>query len=262
MLVRRRSGGGTVFHDEGNVNYSVICPTADFTRDKHVEMVVQAIRKTNQRARVNERHDVVMDQGDVLAEKEWPHPGDMHRTIYASGGMAPLKVSGSAYKLIRQRSLHHGTCLLASPNLKIISHYLHSPAESFMNARGVESVRSPVGNVYKGSDCNLEKLVSEFQLRVVQAFSDMYSISENAVGALTQPSIPSSHPSPLQVVGYVDDGLSTIPEIRAGITELKVRSGCPKEMLQYLLMLCTTVVTGVGFRTNAAVYPIEPRLCR
>lgn len=262
MLVRRKSGGGTVFHDEGNVNYSVICPTADFSRDKHVEMVVQAIRKANQRARVNERHDVVMDQGDVLTEEEWPHPSDMHRTIYASGGVAPLKVSGSAYKLIRQKSLHHGTCLLASPNLEIISDYLHSPAKPFMNARGVESVRSPVGNVYQGTDCNLEKLVSEFQLRVVQAFSDMYSISEDAVGALAQPNIPSSHPCPLQVVGYVDDNLSNIPEIHAGIKGFKVRSGCFKEVLRYLLMLYTTVVTGVGFRTNATVYPIEPCFCR
>lgn len=41
-LVRRRSGGGTVFHDEGNVNWSIICPSANFTRDKHAEMVVRA----------------------------------------------------------------------------------------------------------------------------------------------------------------------------------------------------------------------------
>ncbi|EFQ35106.1 biotin/lipoate A/B protein ligase [Colletotrichum graminicola M1.001] len=48
-LVRRRSGGGTVFHDEGNVNYSVICPPANFDRDTHAEMVVRALPRSGHR---------------------------------------------------------------------------------------------------------------------------------------------------------------------------------------------------------------------
>lgn len=224
VLVRRRSGGGTVFHDEGNVNYSVICPTEDFTRDKHVEMVVQAIRKVNPRARVNERHDVVIDQGGVLAEGKRPHPSDMHKTAYASGDMAPLKVSGSAYKLTRQRSLHHGTCLLASPNLEIISSFLNSPAKPFMKARGVESVRSPIGNVYNGSDCAVKNIVSKFQSEVVKAFSNMYNICDEGLAGITRPHTSYSPLCSHQVSGYVNDELVSIPEIRDGIEELKVRS--------------------------------------
>src|SRR5438045_6418145 len=34
-FVRRRSGGGTVLHDEENVNYRIICPTTAFNREKH-----------------------------------------------------------------------------------------------------------------------------------------------------------------------------------------------------------------------------------
>ena len=61
-LVRRRSGGGTVFHDEGNVNWTVISPSTSFTRDKHAEMIVRALRTCGvQRSRVNERHDIVLD---------------------------------------------------------------------------------------------------------------------------------------------------------------------------------------------------------
>lgn len=224
VLVRRRSGGGTVFHDEGNVNYSVICPTEEFTRDKHVEMVVQAIRKVNPRARVNERHDVVIDQGGILAEGKRPHPSDMHTTAYASGDVAPLKVSGSAYKLTRQRSLHHGTCLLASPNLEIISSFLRSPAKPFMKARGVESVRSPIGNVYNEPDCVVEDIVSKLQFEVVEAFSKMYKICEEGIAGIT---LPGTSYSPLcshQVSGYVNDELVRIPEIHNGIEELKVRS--------------------------------------
>ena len=152
-LVRRRSGGGTVFHDEGNVNWTVICPSAKFTRDKHAEMVVRALRERGiDRARVNERHDIVLDQGEYKDDFD---PKDTHSTAYTDGsgsGSRPLKVSGSAYKLTRNRALHHGTCLLSSPNLNIIPHYLHSPAKPYITARGVESVSSPVSNVLLGNE--------------------------------------------------------------------------------------------------------------
>jgi len=166
-LVRRRSGGGTVFHDEGNVNWTVICPLKHFTRDKHAEMVVRGLRSCGiARSRVNERHDIVLDQGQNSADTD---PNDMHSTPYATsitGGVKALKVSGSAYKLTRQRALHHGTCLLSSPNLTVIPSYLHSPAKPYITARGVESVSSPVGNVFLSND--------EFICTVQREFIEMY----------------------------------------------------------------------------------------
>ncbi|KAK5002631.1 hypothetical protein LTR60_007050, partial [Cryomyces antarcticus] len=163
-LVRRRSGGGTVFHDEGNVNWTVICPSAIFTRDKHAEMVVRALRELGvDRARVNERHDIVLDQGttfEAAVDRQ-----DTHRTPYTvtdNAGPRPLKVSGSAYKLTRSRALHHGTCLLSSPNLNVIPHYLHSPAKPFIKARGVESVSSPVGNINIPNDNFMEVVKRKF----------------------------------------------------------------------------------------------------
>ena len=258
MLVRRRSGGGAVFHDEGNVNYSVICPTADFTRDKHVGMVVQAIRKANPRARVNERHDIVIDQGDMLAEGEWPHPSDMHRTAYSSRGV-PLKVSGSAYKLTRQRSLHHGTCLLASQNLDSISQYLRSPARPFMTARGVESVRSPIANIFLASGFQVEKVVSAFQLEVVEAFSKMYNIGDEVMDVLSQTdSHPSSHSRDHRVVGYVNEELSNIPEIQAGIKELKVICQGLEVFPRTPLIPRDTIVSGLDLRTNTTIYTSKP----
>lgn len=198
-LVRRRSGGGAVFHDEGNLNWSITCPRTEFTRDKHAEMVVRALRKIGiDRARVNERHDIVLDQGH---EKRTSDPEDTHQTPYTvdEGGSRPLKVSGSAYKLTRGRALHHATTLLASPNLHIIPQYLRSPARKSIQAKGVESVSSPVANI--GLD------VEKFQKRLQEEFSGMYAHQA------TSPDV--------QTVG--EEHLN-IPEIKKGYNELKV---CP-----------------------------------
>ncbi|KAL1797166.1 hypothetical protein ACET3X_003772 [Alternaria dauci] len=195
-LVRRRSGGGTVFHDQGNLNWSITCPRADFTRDKHAEMVVRALRRLGiDRARVNERHDIVLDQGHARHAAD---PHDTHRTPYTTdeGGPRPLKVSGSAYKLTRQRALHHATTLLSSPNLHVISDYLRSPAKDFIQAQGVESVSSPVSNI------GLE--VEPFKQRLQEEFASMYT-------ELGSPSI-------VEIVG--EEHLS-IPDIRKGYEELQ-----------------------------------------
>jgi lipoate-protein ligase A len=172
-IVRRRSGGGTVFHDEGNVNWTVICPSSIFTRDKHAEMVVRALRsKGIARARVNERHDVVLDQGQKRSS-DLPDPDDTHATPYQTSSPQALKVSGSAYKLTRARALHHGTCLLSSPNLNVIPHYLHSPAKSFITAKGVESVSSPVGNILLENE--------RFEASVRNHFAEMYGEPEGGL---------------------------------------------------------------------------------
>jgi lipoate-protein ligase A len=197
-LVRRRSGGGTVFHDEGNLNWSITCPLIQFTRDKHAEMVVRALRKLGvDRARVNERHDIVLDQG---SKKRPTNPQDTHSTAYAADGDGPrpLKVSGSAYKLTRTRALHHATTLLASPNLHIIPQYLRSPAKDLIQAKGVESVSSPVGNI--GLD------VAIFQERLQQEFEQMYGVDAN-------------YPI-VQVVG--EEQLNN-PDVKKGYDELLVR---------------------------------------
>ncbi|TVY88014.1 putative lipoate-protein ligase A, partial [Lachnellula willkommii] len=178
-LVRRRSGGGTVFHDEGNVNYSVICPTAKFDRDIHAEMVVRALRRLGvESVRVNERHDIVMD----------PDQNDQ----------GPVKkISGSAYKLTRLRSLHHGTCLIRSPLLQYIRDSLRSPAKPYITARGVDSVPSPIRNVGSLS-------TDEFTRAVVEEFQEMYGEDREPF--------------------YVGDKERKIPDIKKGIDELKVAS--------------------------------------
>lgn len=225
QLVRRRSGGGTVFHDEGNVNYSVICPTADFSRDKHAEMITKAIREITPRARVNERHDIVLDQGELSPEDKWPHPLDMHQTRFGQNGgdKVPLKISGSAYKLTRQRSLHHGTCLLASADLPGISRLLASSARPFIKARGVDSVRSPIDNIHGESAISHQALNHNFMKAVIKSFQHMYKLDTEASedSSRLQPGLNGVDGEKV-VIREVDESLETVEDIGAGVRELKV----------------------------------------
>jgi lipoate---protein ligase len=179
LLVRRRSGGGTVFHDEGNLNYSFIVPNDNaFNRNKHAEMVVQAIQNISPATalqeeqllplhltsgiRVNDRHDIVM-------------PARAGNGLTLAHEAQPVKVSGSAYKLIRGRALHHGTLLFSSPNLKDIGSYLHSPARGFIRAKGVESVRSPIGNLRFSEHSSIrETLREQIEKSIAGVFVDRY----------------------------------------------------------------------------------------
>ncbi|KAG7135360.1 putative lipoate-protein ligase A like [Verticillium longisporum] len=212
-LVRRRSGGGSVFHDAGNVNFSVICPPAAFDRDRHAEMVVRALRGLGvPGARVNCRHDIVVDVGidadadaDAGSKKAGvralpqassaPAPETCAANRGPEDGKATFKVSGSAYKLTRLRSLHHGTCLLSSPNLGSIGQMLRSPAEPFIKGRGVESVRSPVRNVGVGNE--------EFEGAVVREFGAMYGAFD--------------------VIAEVDEDAAELESVRKGMKELQSR---------------------------------------
>lgn len=284
LLVRRRSGGGAVFHDAGNVNYSVICHPIVFNRDKHAELVVRALNSLGvEGARVNERHDIVLDvpiptkartPGPKYVPKSGPVPADHDAAADPAPNPAPtdsdatpagpsaanaadpadpvgsdaadaaaaatdttaastpardekpiqtFKISGSAYKLTRQRSLHHGTCLLASPNIGLVSALLNSPAAPFITAKGVGSVRSPVRNVWplpentnhhnhssnaKDNNEIIEARRLAFENAVVAEFGRMYKP--------TEPVIISS--------AEARETLDFIPDIIKGYNELRVCS--------------------------------------
>jgi lipoate---protein ligase len=213
-LVRRRSGGGTVFHDLGNVNYCVISPTGAFDRDKHAVMVVRALHGSGvDNATVNNRHDIVLNE--VIDEPHNPAIGKGPDDRVEASRL--LKVSGSAYKLTRLRSLHHGTCLLSSPNLKTISQYLRSPAKPYIKARGVDSVSSPIANV------NLRN-----EAAVVAEFRKSYG---NAVPVV------------------LSEDVTRIPDVAKGLRELKVRS-----TTKYVNCADKRLVRGMDILADATVH--------
>ncbi|OJD11424.1 hypothetical protein AJ78_07807 [Emergomyces pasteurianus Ep9510] len=222
-FVRRRSGGGAVFHDEGNLNYSVICPKSIFHRDKHAEMVVRALHRVGAvTTRVNERHDIVLGQDSkeppreiIKVETEDATSPRIKKTPHA------LKISGSAYKLTRSRAMHHGTCLVDSPNLGNISTFLRSPAQPYLKAKGVESVRSPVGNV--SSVVEPTFLMEQVVSNIMDEFAQLYGVHPDALLTAQRAHAidPEVHTGHRWVVGGLSDNHALEePEIVKGIKEL------------------------------------------
>ncbi|KAJ3142080.1 hypothetical protein HDU90_004353 [Geranomyces variabilis] len=123
-LVRRRSGGGTVYHDIGNTNYTIIMPRETFDRRTNAELVVRSLHQLDVPASVNTRHDIVVTDDIDGVDK---------------------KVSGSAYKLVNTRAYHHGTMLIDA-DLGALGRYLRPPPKNLVG-KGVESVRSTVGRL-------------------------------------------------------------------------------------------------------------------
>lgn len=145
-LVRRNSGGGTVVHDLGNVNFSYMTTKESFDRFKFAQEVCNAVNDHAHPAvplEVNQR-------GDIVTE-----------TINGVN----YKVSGSAYKLAKGRSYHHGTMLL---NLKLdILSQLLSRDESKLGKvdamTSIQSVKSKVRNVEISSETFHQVVTEQFR---------------------------------------------------------------------------------------------------
>jgi lipoate-protein ligase A len=225
LYVRRQSGGGAVFHDEGNLNYSVICPRDVFTRDRHAEMVVRALRRIGAvNTSVNDRHDIVLTQEPQEAARQRALTGTDDPPLEAFP--RALKVSGSAFKLTRFRALHHGTCLLDSPNIHHIGAFLRSPARPYIKAKGVGSVRSPVGNVSSAfansmADFSIQGVISS----IMEEFSMLYDTGNDVTLRAKRAHVNEGelYLGDDWVAGTVGDVLvEHVPGVKLGVELLKV----------------------------------------
>ena len=119
-LVRRVTGGGAVYHDLGNLNYTIVGRTHDLERDypEYTRYMLQALRALGVDAELSGRNDILV-----------------------SG----RKVSGYAKRVYKDRLMVHGT-LMYDVNIEHLTAAL-TPSADKLGTKGIASVRSRVANL-------------------------------------------------------------------------------------------------------------------
>ena len=143
-LVRRLSGGGAVYHDLGNLNFTFLTVRRDYDVEKQTEAILRAVRSLGIPAEKNGRNDLTVEGG---------------------------KFSGHAYYRTGDQCYHHGT-LMVAVDLAPLEKYLNvSPLK--LQAKGVKSVRARVVNL---RDFRPGLTMEELRRALITAFGQVYGL--------------------------------------------------------------------------------------
>ncbi len=117
-LARRITGGGAVYHDKGNLNFTFITPKALYDLSKQEEVILKALDCLGIKAAKTGRNDLVIDG---------------------------RKFSGHAYYKGKRSCLHHGTLMLEVDEGRLQDYLRVSLAK--LHSKNVASVRSRIINL-------------------------------------------------------------------------------------------------------------------
>ena len=145
ILARRLSGGGAVFHDLGNLNFTFLVPQSEYDLDRQFAVIAEAVSLLGLRSERSGRND-------VLAEGR--------------------KFSGNAFYKNGHQAYHHGT-LLVDVDMEKLGRYLN-PSKAKLQAKGVDSVRSRVVNL---RELNPEITVGSVRKAMTAAFETVYGLT-------------------------------------------------------------------------------------
>jgi lipoate---protein ligase len=140
-VLRRISGGGAVYHDLGNLNFSFISRYEKSRFNNYREStrpVIRTLKSLSVTAELNNRNDIVVGE---------------------------RKISGNAQFTSRDRMFSHGT-LLFNTDLNILNKVLQ-PTEGKYESRGRKSVPSRVANIREFFSSKME--IAEFEQRILRS---------------------------------------------------------------------------------------------
>ena len=144
FLVRRLSGGGAVYHDRGNLNFTFCVRKKDYDISRQTRVILAAVQSLGIPAEMTGRNDLT-----------------------AEG----RKFSGNAYYESGAYCYHHGTLML-DVDREALSAYLNVPKEK-LQSKGVDSVRSRVVNLKELCPGLTREILSE---ALKEAFSKEYGL--------------------------------------------------------------------------------------
>jgi lipoate-protein ligase A len=143
-LVRRLSGGGAVYHDLGNLNFTIALRHEDYDVEKQTEVILKAVQLLGIHAEKTGRNDLTVDGG---------------------------KFSGHSYYRTGDQCFHNGT-IMVNVDLSPLERYLNvSPLK--LKAKGVKSVRSRVANL---RDFQPDLTIDALKGALAIAFGQVYGL--------------------------------------------------------------------------------------
>ena len=163
-LMRRKTGGGAVYHDDCNINFSFVVPKALYDQPRQFAVIQRAVESFG-------LHTELSGRNDILAEGR--------------------KFSGNAFSKGRANDLHHGTILIGG-NMDDLQRYLR-PKPAKMQKHGVASVRSRVVNL---SELNPAITSESLTPRLRDAFEAEYggkSVEVGFIDLISRPEVKALH---------------------------------------------------------------------